>query len=240
MYPILFSIGNVHFYTHGFFVALGILLGAFLVEYLAKKEKLETKNFFDNIVYVILIGLVGARLTYAVLYFNELTSFWQIFAIWQGGMVSYGGFLFGFLAFLYFFRESKDEFIEWLDLGILGLMLGLGIGRIGCFLNGDSGGVASSSFLAIRGFFPTQLLESIWCFILVVFGYVLWRKSKKPGLVFPVILGLYGLGRFLIDFSRQETTVFWHLKSGQIADIVLIVVAFIVYLLFKKGRKNEN
>lgn len=238
MYPILFSIGNIHFYTHGFFVALGILAAAFLIDRLAKSERLENKNFFDYLIYIILIGIVGARLTYGIIYFNQFDHWWQILEIWQGGMVSYGGFLFGFLAFCYFFRQEKEQLKEWLDLGAIGLMLGIAIGRIGCFLNGDAAGVTSTAWYAINARIPTQLFESAWALILAIFGYYFWGRTRKPGLVFPVLIGLYGLGRLAIDAARQEPIIFWHLKSGQIIDIVIIAIAIIALFVIIKPIKK--
>jgi len=242
MYPILLSIGRVNVYTHGFMIALGAVLGGLVIYFLAKKDNLNIAILFDLIAYSLLGGLVGARLLYIVLYPSQFNGFWDMLAIWYGGLVSFGGLAVGlFIAWL-FLKAKREPVYKWFDIGIIGLLGGWAIGRIGCLLNGDSLGIISASKIAIWGRLPTQLFESIWS--LVVAGICFWLLAKKKallpdGVIFWFGLGSYALGRFVIDFFLDENKIFLSLRPGQIGSLALFLLAFIiVFFMMRVGKEG--
>lgn len=245
MYPILFSIWKINVYTHGVFIALGSIFGGIVIYFLAKKASLKTNFIFDLIVFSIIGGLIGARLLYVIVYFHSFRNITEIFYIWYGGLISYGGIIGGLLVAALYLRVKKENILKWFDLGVVGLSIGWVFGRIGCFLSGDSFGLVSNSSLAIWGRLPTQLFESFWSLMIAVicyFGLNIQKKRNLPdGLIFALGIGLYSLGRFVIDFWRDEPFYLWHLKAGQLGSLVIIIaIAIWISYLFKKERSAHG
>lgn len=247
MYPILFSVGRINIYTHGLMMAIGAAFGGLIIFFLAKKQGLKTNLILDLCVYAMFAGLIGSRILYVILYYNEFSSFKEMLYIWYGGLVSYGGIIGGLLIAWLFLKTKKEQVLEWFDVGIIGLMVGWAFGRIGCFLNGDSFGYLSYSWISIWGRIPTQLFESAWSLIvaslLTFVGLRFKEKLKLPnGVIFLSGLALYAIGRFTIDFWRDEPVTFWFLKTGQLGSVVVVVIAVlsILYLIKKVGRSNGS
>src|SRR3990167_8507296 len=166
MAPILFSIGKINFYTHGLLIALGAVVGGGISFSLAKKKRLKRKFLLDALIYSIFAGIVGARLTYIILYYGQFTNWQEVFFIQDGGLVSFGGIFFGFLTGYFLLKKRRENILAWFDLGIISLFYGWTIGRIGCFLAGDIPGIESSSVIALNRQIPVALLEAAWVFIL--------------------------------------------------------------------------
>ena len=243
MYPILFSFGQFNIYSHGVMIVLGGFFGAWLLKYLLKEKKVSRIFLLELVLVSFVGGIIGARLLYFILYFNQFSSFWDFFKLWQGGMVSFGGALGGIILGSLFLKKRKQNVSEWLDLAIAPLLLGWSIGRVGCFLNGDSFGIATTSKLGMWGYFPTPLWESIWLAIVAAICFVAIKnkfKSNLPnGVIFSLGLALYGFGRFFIDYFKAEPVWFWGLKYGQIGSAAVLALAIIMILIILYSYRNN-
>lgn len=240
MYPIFFHIGMVNFYSHGLMIALGAIVGGGLIYFLAKRENFNRRFLIDLLLYSLVAGVLGARILYLILYYYQFANLKEMWLFWQGGLVSFGGFFFGFLVAGLYIWKKGESILKWFDIGIIGLFFGWVLGRIGCYFTGDIAGV--NPHLSV------PLLEAGWSLILA-FGlfYLYWRKNiflfYKPGMMFYIGLIGYFLGRFIIDFWRQEPIIIFHLRGGQIGSLsIIIILAVIFYWLyikeFLKGDKN--
>ena len=251
MYPILFSFGSINVYSHGVMMALGAVVGAWFFLYLVKNEKVPKDYLLAMTIWTIIGGVIGARILYLLLYFDQFDSLQSMLAFWNGGLVSFGGMIGALIVTIIFVKNMKQSILKWLDLVTPGLLLGWSVGRIGCYLNGDSFGVVTSNF----GFwqnYPTPLFESACLLIigLICLFLVLNKYKKIPdGLVFSLGTGLYGLCRFGIDYFKAEPVWFWSLKYGQIGSLVTTLLAVILMLfivinkykpLSKIGSKEEK
>jgi len=244
MYPILFSFGRLNVYSHGLMMAIGAIAGGLVIFYLAKRKNLETNFVLDLCVYTLLAGIIGSRILYVVLYFNQFQNFREVFFIWYGGLVSYGGIAGGFLFAYLYLKAKKQSILKWFDIGIIGLLIGWAFGRVGCLLNGDSFGLISQSKIAIWGRIPTQVFESMWVIIAATLCYMgLGFKEKRQlpdGIIFISGLGLYALGRFVIDFYRDEPTIIWFLKGSQVGSLIIFILAILAILyLIKKNISTK-
>jgi len=245
MHPILFTIGNFNFYTHGLVAVLGIILAAFVTNLLAKKQKLDTEFFFDNIVFTTLFGIIGARITYFVIYRDQFSSWKQIIDLQDGGLVSYGGFILGGLCFWLLLRKQKQPVLKWFDLFSVGFFLGLSLGRIGDLFAGEYNGVYSERSLGFIGAYnivPVSFYEAILCFCIFLAMLLLYRKRSKRFLTGELLftsVSLYSFGRFILDFWRTESKVFLSLSIGQIVSMVIFFISVILLIKVKReGRKN--
>lgn len=244
MYPILFSFWKISIYTHGVMIAVGAILGGLLINHLAKKSDLSTKIIFDLIVYSLFAGIIGARIAYVIFYYYQFSTWYEMFYIWYGGLISFGGIIFGFLTAAYFLKKHHQNIFRWFDIGIIGLLFGWSVGRIGCLLSGDIVGLNSNAKIAIWGQVPVALFESIWCLSLAVILIVIFSKKLfgryGNGFIFYIGIAGYMLGRFLIDFWRDENVVYL-LKGGQIASLLMFMTLMvIIYVSYLKSKSFDR
>jgi len=142
MRRILFEIplpGGHYLPVHAFGVlaAAGFLAALWVALDRGRREKLAEAVIWDVWTASLLGGLVGAR----VLYVAEQWDLFvqapaQIFAIWRGGLVWYGGVLGALVAVLFYLRYRRQPVLPVVDAVTPATMVGLALGRIGCFLNG--------------------------------------------------------------------------------------------------------
>ena len=242
MYPELFSIGNITIYTYGVLVAIGFFAG---MQYIVKYSKniITKQQVYDFLFYVILIGIVGARLFYVVLNLSYYKSNpLEILQVWKGGLVYYGGFV-AVLIFAFFYcGHKKINIIKLTDVFAPALALGHAFGRIGCFFSGCCYGKSSDCFLAIAHKHPTQLYEAFGNFIIFYILHNRLKKSHKDGYVFVLYMILYSLLRFFVEFFRGDDRgmFFLGLSPAQNISIVIFVTAVVILLFTKNGAKNEK
>ncbi|MEI7792758.1 MAG: prolipoprotein diacylglyceryl transferase family protein [Candidatus Berkelbacteria bacterium] len=244
MHPILFTIGNFTFYTHGLLAVLGIILGVYTLYHLAREEKFETKFLLDDSAYSVLIGIIGARITYFLMYRSQFAHFSEIFQIWDGGMVSYGGFVLAGLAFWYFFSKKKENLARWFDILAISFAPALILGRIGNIFAGEYSGVVTTAKINFSGVVPVPLYEALLLLLLSALLFTLYFKSKKKlraGIYFSIFLAVYGIGRFIIDIWRDESHLFLNISLGQIASLTVGIVGIInLWNYFYHKRKEPK
>lgn len=241
MFPILFHVGKINIYSHGVMMVLGIALGGILAYRLAKIRRLDTSFLLDLIVWSALFGIIGARLLYILLYPDQFNSLESYFAIWSGGLVSFGGMVGGLTAAFIFLRRKAQPILSWFDTGVIGMLAGWAIGRIGCFLDGDDLGLVTNSRFAIWHRWPTPLFESgLIVIIVLILSYIFIKLYKKipAGLVFTIGIGLYATARFIVDFTKEEPVILGPLKYGQVGSIIFFIAAAIFTIIVIKKGKN--
>lgn len=240
MYPILLSIYGINFYTYGFFASLSFIAGWLVLSLLAKHEKLTDQQLFDKIFWVIIAALLGARLSYLLIYWQQFDHWWQFFYVGHGGLTSYGG-MFG--ALIIFILLFKNNLWKWLDTLALSFLLGLFFWRIGCTLISDHPAQASSWWWAINGQIPVIFLESLSG--LLGFFIFLWLKNKfslKPGWIFWLVFSYYGLVRMLVDHWRIDPNIIFNLHLGQIIGFLMLVtglLAIIRMIMYDKTKDQK-
>lgn len=240
MYPILFSLGSLHIYSYGFMVALAFGLGIFITVYFAKKEEIQPDVIFDAAIYVIISGIVGARLFYVIGQWGQYqNNLLDIFMVQKGGLVFLGGFLFCFVAVILFALLKKIPLLKLLDCIAPGAALGYAVGRLGCFLNGCCFGLPCSlpwstkfpvgslaySYYPNIALHPTQLysiLAMLLAFFIILFIY---RRKRYDGQVFYSWFVLYGIYRFGVEYFRFSPIHWLGLTPSQWLALIFIVAA---------------
>jgi len=241
----MFTVGPVTFHLYGLMIGLGVLVGAWVA---SKKDK----KIWDCLVWVIGGGIIGARLYHVVdwwSYYSQHLS--QIPAVWQGGMGIYGGILGGILGLWIYTRRREEpnlRLLKLLDAGALGLPLGQAIARWGNYFNQELYGLPTNlpwgiyirpenrllEVMDFKYFHPLFLYESLWCLIIfIIIINIIKVIPMGKGKIFAVYLGLYGLGRFFLEFLRLEA---WTINGVNVAQMIsagLILGA----LGFIMGRK---
>ncbi|MFA6963789.1 MAG: prolipoprotein diacylglyceryl transferase [Patescibacteria group bacterium] len=228
MYPILFTIGQFSLYTHGVLAVLGILIGSLLVYRLAKYKGYNTEFLFDNIVYSVLAGIIGARITYFVLYHEQFQSLKEIFYLWDGGLVSYGGFIVGGAVFALLIKAQKENILKWLDIYAVAFAAGLFFGRIGNLMAGEYSGIRTFSKLSLNHQIPVPAYECLALILILVTLFVTMKKKfKTDGTLFYTMITMYGGLRFIIDFWRDDSKILGPISFGQIISLAIFIIGAI-------------
>jgi phosphatidylglycerol:prolipoprotein diacylglycerol transferase len=247
MFPILFKIGPVTFYSYGLMVALGFLAGIFVALRFAKKEKIQADAMLDISFYTLIFGLIGARIFYIISdYSYFLKNPLEAFMFWKGGMVFWGGVLFGITALVSVSLIKKLSVLRVLDIASLSTMIGYSIGRIGCFLRGCCYGEVCGLPWAVKfpdlyGLrHPTQIYASLSGLAIFLLLVSFWKRKKFSGQIFCLALILYSIYRFLIEFIRVNPRVIFGLSQAQVISIVIFPVAVSLYgILYFKSRVRK-
>jgi len=246
--PVLVNLGPLEIRYYGLVYVLAFLLVYLYFDYLIKKReiKLEKEELFDLILYVMVGVLVGSRLVHAIFWepMYYLTQPWKILYIWEGGMAFHGG-LIGVVVATYLFWKKigkKVPLAKFADhLSIVAVLM-LAFGRIANFINGELPGRITNvnwcwQFPGYESCRHPQVLYSAAKRFLV-FGWLVFlstRKRFKDGFVFWNMLFLMGIGRFVVDFYREDALLLG-LTAGQYLSLVMIFVG--AYALAKHYRKD--
>jgi len=263
MYPILLTVGPLHFYSYGLCLALGLGLSIYLYakdcgKYIAPKVGLgyqqAFQKAFDLGTWVIVSSILGARLFYVLENHAEFTNGHWLDAvkIWQGGLVFYGG-LFGAIgAAVVWFRVEKWPVGFSFDLVAPYILLGHAIGRVGCFLNGCCYGNEDHVYgMVFPGapdqlpHLPTQLWEMAGD--LILFFLLLWARKwtiRYAWLTFALYGFTYGLLRYVVEFWRRDWNkhylIYFNSASQAVSGIIVILSAITIVLVLLNHWKTQQ
>lgn len=232
-YHTIASIGPFTVTTWGFFVALGFLVGLYLIAKEAKRKDLDIDEAYNLALIVIIAGLIGARLGWFITE-GLGTNFVEVLKIWNGGMIWSGGLIGAIIASFFYIRYKKLNFFKYADAFALGLPLGHAIGRLGCFFAGYHLGKVTTLPWGIM--FEGQLRHPMPLYeiaFLVPFFIVLWRirkDSKFDGWLFSIYLLGYSTVRFFLDFLRADPTYLGLTVAQYAALFIIAVTGAILYL----------
>lgn len=267
MKPILFELWGFAFASWYVFFALAVIGGYGLFYFLnsrANADKvLEHAPTLFTICYV--SGWLGARgLSIVVEDFQSKTVSEVFFALFSmGPLTFYGGAISGFVAGLVYVKWKRLPVAFLSDSGVIACVFGLGIGRIGCFLNGDDFGSAvqdqrSPPWWSVRfpnledGIFryPVQLQETVASFFIVALGIWLFKnkyenqnslKNWNAGHIACLVVGLSAMNRFFNEMYRADARgVFLGtmLSTSQGIALVLVWTAVVCAVVLRLDKRS--
>jgi phosphatidylglycerol:prolipoprotein diacylglycerol transferase len=239
-----FDLGPLTIRTFGIMVALGLLVGSVIFVRHGARAGIEPSRLERLALWTLVLGIVGARLLFVL---TDAGSFaerpWAVVALWEGGLEFSGGFLVAVAYLLWWLRRNPDvPGLLVSDGMVLGLSVGLAIGRIGCYAVGEHLGGTTGFFLAVHylggetreGPIPigahihnTALYEIV--LLLPLIGLLFWlrRREVPRGWLTATFLLWYGVQRFLTDFLRAYDRRALGLTGAQYVCIGLIVVGLL-------------
>ena len=153
MYPRLFEIPLFHLTigTFGPMMVLGFLAALFLTRRLTRKANLDQTIMTNAALYSLIAGVVGARVFFVVHHLEQFKgNLLGMVATWRGGLEFLGGVIVATAILLLYLRCRKLPVRRYLDIIVIGLMIGLAFGRIGCFLNACCFGKPTNLPWAVR------------------------------------------------------------------------------------------
>ena len=260
---------SVHWY--GIIIAFGFTLAVLYGGRMAYKWKMSLDGMTDVLIWGTLFGIVGARLYYVAFewdYYSVHLS--EIPAIWNGGIAIYGGIIGALIGAAIGCKIGKINYLNLLDLGALGLLIGQGIGRWGNFFNQEAFGTntdtalfrmwstkirdtleASADTLAAKGIdvdpatavHPTFLYESVWCLLSFVILHIIVTKYRKfKGEIFMLYGVLYGAERMVVEGMRTDSLYVGDttIRVSQLLSLIIVVVALAFFIYCMIRYKKGN
>ncbi len=244
MYPILLKIGKLSIYTYGSLIAIGFLLGIYIARYEAKRLGEDPDKILDLCFYALIAAIIGSRLFFIVIrpqiFFSDPL---EVFKIWNGGLVFYGGFIGALLVLVLYVKKQKMSLWLTTDIMAPSLAIAHSIGRVGCFFAGCCYGKVcdlpwsvtfkhpdSLAPIALP-LHPTQLYSAASNLIIFFILWFLRRRKKFNGQVFWVYILLYGIGRSIIEIFRDDFrghAIFGFLSTSQAIGGAMSIVAVIM------------
>jgi phosphatidylglycerol:prolipoprotein diacylglycerol transferase len=224
-------------FGYGFMLFVAVAVGGWWAALRAQREHLSSDRIWDLAFCLFISGIAGARLFYLIEYrdrvFQDVTTVPQfvvtVLNLSSGGIVLYGGLIAAAVAFFVYCGVNRIRPLAMLDIITPSIFLGIGFGRIGCFLNGccyggpsdlpwavsfprDSatfGALVEKKLLSPAAactppLHPTQLYSAIDGFVIAALTAWYFSRRRRNGEVFAIGLFIYPITRFLIEFIRND------------------------------------
>lgn len=254
MNPVAFSIGGFDIRWYGILIATGMILGILISNYNCKWRDVDYDNLLNIVLLAIPIGIIGARLYYVVFEFdNYKNNIIDAFNIRNGGLAIHGGLIFAIITALIYTRRKKLSFIKFADVAAPSIILAQALGRWGNFFNQEAHGDAVSyefikhfpmfiqNGMNINGIYynPTFLYESVWNILIFIILMIMLRKSRTNGIVFFSYIGLYSIGRFVIEGMRTDSLMLGNIRMAQLVSLSGVVI-WIIFLFFNYYRRSSK
>ncbi len=262
--PIMIDLGIFQIKWYSMAYILGIAVGWIYANRIIKSSAINNYNFhqikksdFDNLIIYLVLGIIiGGRLGY-ILFYNltyYFNNFLEIFKIWEGGMSFHGGLLGVIISILYFSKKTNTNFFKYADIICCVAPIGIFLGRIANFINGELYGKISNVPWAIIfpnggnvSRHPSQLyeamLEGILLFILVNFLALKKNLIVKTGYVSSFFLISYSILRILSENFREPDHhigyLFNYFSMGTLLSILTLAGGFLIIFFIKKNAQNN-
>lgn len=241
MYNDLFSIGPVTVHGYGLMIAIGVVAALLVGDKRATKRGMDGEIIYPMTVFAVILGFLAARILFI---FTELEAFIAdpMSFITGNGFVVFGGIIGGILTVVGYCKIKKVNAIDYLDLMAPSVAIAQGFGRIGCLLAGCCYGrettspigiVFSHSQFAPNGvrLLPTQIIMSVGDFIIAALLLVYASKQRKKGQVACMYAILYSVGRFFVEFLRNDYRgSVGVLSTSQFIGLIVLVIAIVAFV----------
>lgn len=237
MFPVLLSVGKVTISSYGVFLALGFLIGIFLVWRLSRAWDLDEEKSLDLTLLTFVGGLLGARIYYVLehLQFFVHSPINAVLINKVPGFSFWGGILGGWLSLFYLAKRFRMDFWHLADMAAVGLLGGLILSDIGCFFGGCSIGAPSRAFFAVTMVgavgtrWPIQILEAL---LLTFTLSAIWEQAThfhQRGKIVSLAFIYVGIVKLLTDPLKQD-----HAES--IYAVICILLGINIY--YKVTKQN--
>ncbi len=251
MHNELFTIGPITIHGYGLMIGLGVVAALLLGDYRAKKRGLSSDAVYGMTFFAVVFGFAAAKVLYIITQWEGFLKN-PLYYLSGNGFVVFGGIIGAIITLYIYAKIKKLDLLQYLDLLVPSVALAQAFGRGGCFLAGccygrptDSpiGVVFTRSAFAPNGvrLLPTQLFMSAGDLLLM--AILLWygRKERIKGRTAALYIILYSLGRFVVEFLRDDDRgMVGVLSTSQFIGILMAIAGAIAFwwLLPMLEKKN--
>ena len=260
------DIGPLTIRFYGIIIMIGVVTAGWLASREAKRRGLDPEIVWDGIIWVIIGGVIGARLWHVFTptptdvaaglttkYY--LTHPLDMLAIWKGGLGVPGAVIGGGLAIFLLARRKKLDFAVWMDIVAPGLALAQAIGRWGNFVNQELYGPPTDlpwgipidpqyrlpGYEQYTHFHPLFLYESLWNLMNMAILLFVGRRFQDKIIPGDIVLGylvIYPLGRFLLEFIRLDSAEIAGINANQTFMLIVAIVAALT-IIWRHWRQSR-
>ena len=261
MHPTILTIGSFAIHSYGLLLAVGFLLAIQIFVSRGKRRGIPEDSLHTISLVILILAIVGGRGLFVMTHWSEYSKdLWGIFRLWEGGLMLYGGYILAIAGGIAYVRRTGLSLWKVADAVAPAMALGIGIGRLGCFLNGccyglptslpwgvqfPSGSYASYTFPGMP-IHPSQLYLALAGAALFLALLRLDRTPRFDGWLFWTAVAIDAVLRFVIDFTRYYDQTSFLGKVGDLSfNINQILSAFlfltaIVMLRVLSRRPHET
>ena len=250
MHPYLVRLGPFRLPAYGVFVSMGFFLAAYLAGKRAPREGIERDSIYDLAFWILLSGVLGARLYFVLQHLGEFASSpVSILFVWRGGLAIIGGIVAGAAGAVAYCRIKGLPLFKTLDIVAWALPLAQAVGRIGCFFAGCCYGKPCSLSWAVVfknpdslapigvPLHPTQLYHMFSNLLVFFVLSLVYRRKSFEGQILSLYLMLYSVGRFIVEFFRGDNRGFWGpLSVPQWLCVGMFLVGAALYFALRRRR----
>ena len=243
---------------YGIIITCAILVGFLYAHFRSKHEGISTDDLLDYAIYTVIFAIIGARAYYVLSEPDRFDSFYDVIAIWNGGIAIYGAIIAGALSIFVISKIKKINPLKALDMVAPGVMIAQSIGRWGNFCNGEAHGGVTEIFcrmglseLSKSGIWsktvyvhPTFLYESLWNLVGFLLINAFYKKKKFDGQILLMYITWYGFGRMFIEGLRTDSLYFMKnilgetVRTSQVVGALCFIVGTV--LLIVLGMKARR
>ena len=252
MHPILFHLGSVPVHSYGVMTALAFVFGLWTATLRAKRVNVSGEMIADVTLWLMIGTILGARTVYVVTYWKDQFAgqpLTEIFAIWHGGLVYYGGLIGATTAGIIYLRWKRAPLWKIADVIAPSIALGSVFGRIGCLLNGCCFGRACDAPWAISfpadnplhppttPVHPTEIYDALLNFALYLFLAWLFRRRKFDGQIFATYLICYAITRSFVEHFRGDYNDAHHhlgLTPAQLVSVPIFLTGLALAVILSR------
>lgn len=262
--PVMLSLGPIEIRWYSLAYIVGFLFSWIYIKRLSLSRSLyDRKSNFDSklvddLVFYSVIGLiVGARLGYIIFYNLEfyLSSPLNILYVWEGGLSFHGGLIGIIIAAFYTSKTYKTRFFELSDLICVSAPVGIFLGRISNFINGELYGRPASSLFGVifpsaddQYRHPSQLyeafLEGVLLFIILNILFFFTNLKNITGSISSLFLIFYGVFRFIVEIFREPDSqigyLFSYFSMGQLLSLPMIALGILLFTNLKTINAKKS
>lgn len=255
---IICTVFGVNIYFYGVIMAMAIVAGTLISDYIGEKfYSLKKETIVDLAPYLIIFGILGARLYYCLLNFNFYLRFpTEIIAIRHGGISIHGAIIGGLVGLIIIAHRKKLSIPKLCDVTAVGLPFAQAIGRWGNFFNSEAFGTPTNlpwklyiapqyrpiPYTNYNYFHPTFLYESI--LDLLIFGILLLiikkTKNGKDGNIALLYLILYSIVRIFVENIRIDSVCYIFGIPVAIAVSIGIIILSTIILIYRNLPKKKD
>ena len=262
--PVLIDLGLFQIRWYSIAYILGIIIGWVYATKIIKLttinkynfEQIKTSQFDDLVIYLIIGIILGGRLGYVIFYNFEYYSqnFFEIFKLWRGGMSFHGGLLGVIVSIIFFSKKTKTNFFKFADIVSCVAPIGLFLGRIANFINGELYGKISTLPWAIIfpnagsvARHPSQIYEAILegLILFILINYLALKKQLlfKTGYISGLFLIAYSILRIFSENFREPDIHLGYFFNYFSMGIILSSITFLAgcfIIFFIKNNEQNN